>query len=132
MFLVTERPESVRTHSKSQEASFLEDCWRIHQLVRDDRAFSNFLERAHPYMLAVAKQVSRHLHLPNDIVPEVVDEAVLKMLEGVVPPTTSPAGWLRSRLLAAANRVAASYSCRGAVREVVLDPQSMSDRPGPS
>ena len=64
-------------------------------------------------MLKVADDVSRHLRLPRDIVPEVVDEAVIAMLDGVQPPQKSAAGWVRSRMLAAANRVASSYGLRG-------------------
>lgn len=113
MFLVTERPESVHTHTISFGTSFLDDCWYIVDIVRNEAAFARFIERGRPYMLKVALDVSRHLGLPRDIVPEVVDEAVIAMLGGVRPPEKSAAGWLRSRMLAAANRVASSYALRG-------------------
>jgi DNA-directed RNA polymerase specialized sigma24 family protein len=113
VFLVTERPESVHTHTISFGTSFLDDCWYIADIVRNKAAFACFVERGRPYMLKVADDVSRHLRLPRDIVPEVVDEAVIAMLDGVQPPQKSAAGWVRSRMLAAANRVASSYGLRG-------------------
>jgi DNA-directed RNA polymerase specialized sigma24 family protein len=85
------------------------DAANLPSILKSPAAIDRWVREISPDLWRAAHRQRRRLGLARDLVEEIVNETIADVLQTSTWPATNPAAWLESKVMTAANRVAASY-----------------------